>query len=43
MPLICTWPQPVHVRVYHRFRHGRWETVREHCRSLPGRMSRIHA
>ena len=33
----CCCDKPVHVRAYVRFRFGKWEFVREHCRSLPGR------
>lgn len=32
---ICSWPQPVYVNAYMRFRLGKWEQVRSHCRSLP--------
>jgi len=31
----CKWPRSVHVNRYQRFRKGRWEQVREHCRSYP--------
>lgn len=34
--VVCAWPRCVHVRSYVRFRLGRFEHVREHCRSLPG-------
>lgn len=33
---ICMHPRSVHVRPYVRFRKGKWESVCEHCRSLPG-------
>jgi len=33
----CCNGKPVHVRAYTRFRFGKWEFVREHCRSLPKR------
>lgn len=35
----CMFPKGVHVRSYVRFRYGRIERVREHCRSHPGQMS----
>lgn len=35
MSLSCTYPRGVHVNQYQRFRKGRLELVREHCRSLP--------
>ncbi|CAI4151913.1 hypothetical protein ALT717_370011 [Alteromonas macleodii] len=33
--LMCSYPMPVRVREYKRFRYGRWEIVCSHCRSLP--------
>lgn len=30
--LICHYPKAVRVRPYQRFRKGRMENVREHCR-----------
>jgi len=35
MPVICAYPKGVHVSEYKRFRKGRLETVREHCRTWP--------
>ena len=35
--LFCPVHTPVHVNPYYRFRLGRWESVREHCRHLPRR------
>jgi len=35
---MCAYPKGVHVRPYVRFRFGRIELVREHCRSAPGQM-----
>ncbi len=35
----CMFPKGVHVRAYVRRRFGRWERVREHCRSFPGQLS----
>lgn len=37
----CLFPhhpdlRPVHVDPYYRFRFGRWESVCEHYRSMPG-------
>jgi len=29
----CQYPKSVHVNTYKRFRKGKFETVREHCRS----------
>ena len=29
------FPMPVRIRAYARFRFGRWEQVRAHCRRLP--------
>lgn len=31
--LFCPVHTPVHVNHYYRFRLGRWESVREHCRT----------
>jgi hypothetical protein len=31
----CSWPKPVYVIAYIRFRFGRYEHVTAHCRSLP--------
>jgi hypothetical protein len=36
----CPIDKPVHVRDYWRYRYGRWEHVREHCRRMP--QSRRH-
>lgn len=37
----CTTAEkPVSVRDYFRFRFGKWEYVRSHCRRLPGRLRR---
>jgi len=33
--LTCSYPRAVHVCAYIRFRHGKLELVREHCRSYP--------
>jgi len=33
----CPVHQPVAVTHYQRFRFGKWEYVRAHCRSLPNR------
>ncbi len=33
--VICSYPRAVHVVPYTRFRRGRLEHVREHCRSYP--------
>lgn len=33
----CPLTHPVPVIDYARFRFGRWEHVRAHCRSLPNR------
>jgi len=33
MALNCTWPKGVHVNQYLRWKKGRLEVVREHCRS----------
>ena len=33
----CPIDQPVFVTDYVRFRFGRWEHVRAHCRGLPSR------
>lgn len=35
--LFCPIWQPVRVRMYVRFRFGKWEQVCSHCRSLPQR------
>lgn len=35
--LVCPLHMPVSVIEYIRFRFGRWEHVRAHCRSLPSR------
>lgn len=35
--LVCSWPMPVYVTAYVRFRFGRWESVRQHCCSYPDR------
>ena len=35
----CHYPRSVYVRPYVRFRFGRFEHVRDHCRSLPGQLS----
>ena len=35
MKTVCSWPKPVSVREYDRFRLGQWEHVRSHCRSYP--------
>lgn len=35
--LMCPIQSPVHVNTYLRRRLGRWERVREHCRSTPRR------
>jgi hypothetical protein len=37
MTVICGWPKPVSVCEYIRFRFGKWERVRSHCRSYPTR------
>lgn len=31
----CSYPKAVSVCSYLRFRFGRWEKVRTHCRSYP--------
>lgn len=33
--IICHFPKGVHVVSYKRFRFGKWEFVREHCRRYP--------
>jgi hypothetical protein len=33
----CPMHHPVAVRDYKRFRYGKWEHVRSHCRGLPRR------
>ena len=33
----CPLDAPVSVSAYVRFRFGKWEEVRSHCRSLPCR------
>lgn len=33
--ITCYYPRAVHVIAYPRFRLGKWEFVREHCRSYP--------
>lgn len=35
--MMCPFYAPVMVREYQRFRLGKWEIVRSHCRSLPQR------
>lgn len=35
--LFCPLHMPVNVRSYERFRLGKWEHVRAHCRGLPNR------
>jgi hypothetical protein len=35
--LFCSLETPVLVNAYMRFRLGKWESVRSHCRSLPRR------
>lgn len=35
--ILCHYPKAVHVSRYLRFRRGRWEYVREHCRRYPRR------
>lgn len=36
MGVVCNiWPKVVAVRDYVRFRLGRWEHVKAHCRGLP--------
>jgi hypothetical protein len=37
MRVMCSWPMPVSVTDYFRFRLGQWEYVRSHCRSWPQR------
>lgn len=37
--LICMLPRAVHVCMYIRYRRGRLERVREHCRSYPGQLT----
>ena len=37
MRIACTWPKAVSVIQYIRFRFGKWEQVRSHCRSYPSR------
>lgn len=37
MRAVCFWPKSVSVIAYFRFRFGRWESVRTHCRSYPAR------
>lgn len=37
MRMACSMYQPVSVTDYRRFRLGKWEYVRAHCRSLPNR------
>jgi len=32
---ICPLSKPVRVIAFVRFRNGRWESVRAHCRRLP--------
>jgi hypothetical protein len=32
----CSWPKPVYVTAYIRFRLGRWESVTDHCRLARG-------
>lgn len=39
--LACSLPKAVHVNGYMRYRLGRWEFVREHCRSYPGYVKRF--
>ena len=41
MKICCTWPRAVHVNAYFRFRLGRLEHVREHCRSYPNQDERV--
>ncbi len=36
--MLCMYPKAVHVCPYVRWRFGRLEHVREHCRSYPGQM-----
>ncbi len=38
----CMYPRAVHVCNYVRFRLGRLERVREHCRSYPSQMELFH-
>lgn len=35
--ITCPLQKSVHVNAYSRYRYGKWEYVREHCRSLPNR------
>lgn len=35
----CMYPRAVHVVSYIRYRLGRLEFVREHCRSYPNQLS----
>jgi hypothetical protein len=35
MSIMCVWPKAVYVISYIRFRLGKWERVRSHCRSFP--------
>lgn len=37
MRVSCPITSPVSVTDYVRFRFGKWERVRSHCRSLPSR------
>lgn len=37
--MLCIYPRAVHVCSYLRFRLGRIELVREHCRSYPGQLT----
>lgn len=37
MVLSCPIHMPVSVSAYQRFRFGKWEDVRAHCRGLPNR------
>ena len=36
-PLSCPVHMPVSVTDYRRFRFGKWEYVRSHCRGMPKR------
>lgn len=36
--MACRHVMSVYVRAYDRFRFGRWESVCQHWRSLPGQM-----
>lgn len=36
-----TAEKPVSIRDYFRFRFGKYEYVRAHCRRLPGRLRRL--